>query len=45
MYRVVWPYLTMTPTALARHWYRVLPKQDESLVDKWRREHGEGRVD
>jgi len=34
-YAETFPGLTLTPTALARHWYRVEPKQSESLIDKW----------
>ena len=38
LYRHKWPELTLTPTALARHWYRVLPKR--SALEEWRKRPG-----
>lgn len=36
-YETMWPMLTLTPTALARHWYRVVAKkrtpQQQALDD------------
>ena len=34
-YADAFPGLTLTPTALARHWYRVAPTKKESLIEKW----------
>lgn len=39
-YADAFPGLTLTPTALARHWYRVAPQKKDSVVDKWREKHG-----
>ena len=41
LYRETFPGLTLTPTALARHWYRVLPQADSGpSIDKWREKYG-----
>ena len=40
-YREKWPHLDITPTALARHWYRVLPEKKESALDRWEEKFGE----
>ncbi len=29
-YHTMWPMLTLTPTALARHWYRVMASKPKS---------------
>ena|SRR5215472_4504181 len=42
-YHETFPGLTLTPTALARHWYRVLPEPDSAAasLDKWKERYGE----
>lgn len=41
-YRVMWPMLTLTPTALATHWYRVVAQretktQQQKAIDELRK--------
>lgn len=38
-YHRLWPHLTLTPPALARHWYRVLPKKD--TFSSWEERFGD----
>lgn len=48
-YRQTFPGLTLTPTALAKHWRRVLANQTPSLsaeemaLDRMRREHSDAQ--
>ena len=40
-YRSMWPTLTLTPTALARHWHRVIAQKrtpQQRAIDELRRE-------
>lgn len=42
-YRVMWPRMALTPTALAVHWKRVIvqqPKGAKGIIDDLRREDG-----
>ena len=41
-YHETFPGLTLTPTALARHWYRVLPQADsaEASLERWKERYG-----
>jgi len=38
-YREAFPGLTLTPTALARHWYRVIPEAKGTPVEEIRRKY------
>jgi hypothetical protein len=41
-YHETFPGLTLTPTALARHWYRVLPQGEgtDQALDRWKEKYG-----
>lgn len=43
-YHEMWPGITLTPTALASHWKRVVaqrpPAKGKSMIDQMRREEG-----
>src|SRR4051812_10751735 len=41
-YGETFPGLALTPTALARHWYRVAPRnQAKKTIDKWKEKQGD----